>query len=293
MENSQPSKSPGPIFMDHLINQLSQFQAPEQTIEDLPRTQRGTQLEEKPPNPLSALPASQLAQVKPLMLTIHSLFPNDLLPALDILDRGLVQRFIREDRMDDPTAPSHSELEHSRDQEMTMNPSQNLKQNTKSDTSAQSEDIFFVISASSAPLPKPPGTSSPSTPGNVPPQTQTQTQTQEQIKGYEVRLHAWNCTCPTFALSAFRDPSRLNHQFEYPSGIHIADPDQSGNVYPYPYPFGGTLTSVRDRASPPICKHILACLLFIRCPGLFGGCGDGRCIISKEELAGWCAGFGG
>ncbi|KAJ6032441.1 hypothetical protein N7540_003173 [Penicillium herquei] len=285
MENP-PSKPPGPIFVDHLINQLSQFQAPEHTIEDIPRTQHGTQLEEKPPNPLSALPTSQLTQVKPLMLTIHSLFPNDLLPALDILDRGLVQRFIREDRVDNPS-PSELEHSHSQDQEMTMNPSQPLQQNTNTNA-AKPEDIFFVISASSAPLPRPPGTSSPSTPANVPTQ---QTQTQEQIKGYEVRLHAWNCTCPTFTLSAFRDLSRLNRQFEYPSAMHMADSDQSGDLYPYP--FGGTLTSPRDRASPPICKHILACLLFIRCPGLFGGCGDGRCIISKEELAGWCAGWGG
>ncbi|KAJ5738220.1 hypothetical protein N7493_001375 [Penicillium malachiteum] len=284
MENPQQSnlKPPGPIFVDNLINQLSQYQAPEQTIEEPPRTQHGTQ--EKPSNPLSALSASQLAKVKPLMLTIHSLFPNDLLPALDILDRGLVQRFIREDRLDNP---SHSSPQD-QDQEMT-NPSQPLEE-TKSDAS-QPEDMFFVISASSAPIPRPPGKSSPSTPGNVSTQqTQTQTQTQtEQVKGYEVRLHAWNCTCPTFTLSAFRDLSRLDH-LEYP-GMHIADSDQSGDVYPYP--FGGTLTSVRDKASPPICKHILACLLFIRCPGLFGGCGDGRCIISKEELAGWCAGWGG
>ncbi|KAJ5710694.1 hypothetical protein N7488_004850 [Penicillium malachiteum] len=278
MESPQPStlKPPGPIFVDNLINQLFQFQAPEKTLEEPPRTQHGAQ--EKPPNPLSALSASQLAQVKPLMLTIHSLFPNDLLPALDILDRGLVQRFIREDRVDNP---SHSSSQD-QDQEMT-NPSQTLEE-TKS---PQPEDIFFVISASSAPLTMPPGTSSPSTPGNVP--TKTQAQTQEQVKGYEVRLHAWNCTCPTFTLSAFRDLSRLDH-LQCPD-MYIADSDQSG--YVYPYPFGGTLTSVKDRASPPICKHVLACLLFIRCPGLFGGGGDGRCIISKEELAGWCAGWGG
>jgi hypothetical protein len=61
------------------------------------------------------------------------------------------------------------------------------------------------------------------------------------------------------------------------------------------YPFGGTLTCPTDRDSPPACKHILACVLFARCPGLFGDGGDdGRGVdVSMEELAGWCAGWGG
>jgi hypothetical protein len=56
---------------------------------------------------------------------------------------------------------------------------------------------------------------------------------------------------------------------------------------------GGTLARGTARVSPPTCKHILACILHARCPELFGVDADGKFIVSKEELAGWCAGWGG
>ncbi|KAL9614436.1 MAG: hypothetical protein Q9204_008833 [Flavoplaca sp. TL-2023a] len=42
------------------------------------------------PNPLVPSPPA----LKPLLLTLHVLFPNELLPALDLLDRRLVTRLI-------------------------------------------------------------------------------------------------------------------------------------------------------------------------------------------------------
>jgi len=165
--------------------------------------------------------------LKPLMLTLHCLFPNDLLPALDILDRKLVRRV----RVD-----------------------------------TRNTDIFLVISAS---IP-------PSLPG-------TSTSTMQE-KGYEVRLRAWNCSCPTFALSAYRDSqspaSAKNQSSTTTEGEHVA------------YSFGGTLARGTARFAPPVCKHILACILYARCPDLFGG-GDSTFVVSMEELAGWCAGWGG
>lgn len=44
-------------------------------------------------NPLVHAPPS----VKPLLLTLHVLFPNELLPALDLLDRKLVTKLILND----------------------------------------------------------------------------------------------------------------------------------------------------------------------------------------------------
>ncbi|KAJ6186315.1 hypothetical protein N7519_007616 [Penicillium mononematosum] len=164
--------------------------------------------------------------LKPLMLTLHCLFPNDFLPALDILDRKLVRRIVRSDHASPETAQ---------------------------------EDIFIVISAS------------------VPPSLPGSSTSQE--KGYEVRLRAWNCSCPTFTLSAYRDPQLPNH------------PTNEQNQLAYS--FGGTLARGTARVSPPTCKHILACILHARCPELFGVDGVGKFVISKEELAGWCAGWGG
>ncbi|KAJ6096751.1 hypothetical protein N7486_007497 [Penicillium sp. IBT 16267x] len=252
--------SPTAEFVDDLIQELAEFQAIGTHVNELdtPTTQSGPQ-EREQHNPLSGLSASQLTRVKPLMLTLHCLFPNDLLPALDILDRRLVQRLVREDRAI-TTVPEHQNTGQAETAHVY-------------DYNSQLEDIFFVISASAAPPQGAPSSTFP---------------TQEQLKGYEVRLHAWACTCPTFTLSAFRDiHSRMDVSAELPSGSVLRDLGHGC------YPFGGTLSCVTDRGSPPVCKHILACILFARCPGLFGGSGDGRRPVSVEELAGWCAGWGG
>jgi hypothetical protein len=179
-------------FIDHLIHQLSQF------------TTFSTDL-------------------KPLMLTLHCLFPNDLLPALDILDRRLVR------------------MVH-----------------------VNTDELFLVISAAPSLSGKP----------------------TIQEKGYEVRLQAWNCSCPTFALSAYRDPPVPEH--EHPDTDTETQPNPEEQVT---YPFGGILARGTARHTPPVCKHILACILHARCPDLFGG-GDSM-SVSVEELAGWCAGWGG
>ncbi|KAI5303483.1 Mitotic spindle checkpoint component mad2 [Ascosphaera pollenicola] len=43
-------------------------------------------------NVLKELPAAALSEVKPLLLTLHSIFPSELLLALDILDRRQIKR---------------------------------------------------------------------------------------------------------------------------------------------------------------------------------------------------------
>ncbi|KAJ5216774.1 hypothetical protein N7468_009782 [Penicillium chermesinum] len=221
-----------PRFVDQLITELIACHDPNASIDDA----RDAQAQ----NFLSTIAGPQLAQAKSLMLTLHCLFPNDLLPALDILDRRLVRRLVRADR--------------------TMADQRPRTEDT--------EDIFLVMSASSIPQP---GASS---------------TTHVPEKGYEVRLDAWNCTCPTFTLSAFRDlQTRASLPVESPSNPDMWwDQDE-----PRRYPFGGTLACAIDLASPPVCKHVLASLLFARSPQL-GGRGENLCLVSAEELAGWCAG---
>ncbi|KAJ5693306.1 hypothetical protein N7462_002729 [Penicillium macrosclerotiorum] len=269
----------GPEFIDILIHELAGFQAPSACIGinelDTPRRQQVHQ-EDQPQNPLARLAPSQLARLKPLMLTLHCIFPNDLLPALDILDRRLVRRFVRSDKKDAaPAEPGQDPTIAAEGQPLSVT----KKTNTDpKNATAPDEDMFFVISTSA--IPHQPGTTSSHLP------------TQEQEKGYETRLHAWNCTCPTFALSAFRDlGSRLGWMSaaQRPSDLAILRHRER----PVDYPFGGTLTCRTDRVSPPVCKHILACVLFARCPGLFGCDEDGRRLVSTEEMAGWCAGWGG
>ncbi|EPS27422.1 hypothetical protein PDE_02365 [Penicillium oxalicum 114-2] len=102
--NPPPAPLPtAPEFIDQLITKLSNIQplAPPQLQPDVTTTSIvGHRLKPVPApapapagsNVFSRLSPTQLAQVKPLLLTLHCLFPNDVLPALDILDRRLVQQ---------------------------------------------------------------------------------------------------------------------------------------------------------------------------------------------------------
>lgn len=332
-------------FIDQLINELASFQAdlPSNTTTELdpPRTQ-STRQPKPPQNELSRLSPTQLARVKPLLLTLHCLFPNDLLPALDILDRRLVQRIVvRGDKTNANAVPSAS-ASTQEDHQTVSSPGDNqgiqhdklntrINQTTLDDTTPENtlnEDlfgsVFLVTSASSAPAyPAPSSTTSTSTSTY----TTTTTTPQQPPKVYEVRLNAWNCTCPTFTLSTFRDLDFRLHSMSKPnlnlnpnsspsprssspppSNTAMLRDRNDGSAFTSTsaptsasasasavYPFGGTLTCPTDRDSPPACKHILACVLFARCPGLFGDGGheDRGVNISMEELAGWCAGWGG
>lgn len=283
-------------FIDQLISQLSSFQPELPTAEhDPPRTQT-THQPKQPQNALSGLSARQLAKVKPLLLTLHCLFPNDLLPALDILDRRLVQRIVvRGDKINAvPSAPTQDRTASPGNEEIrheTNTVYQNILDNTTDNTLDEDPFLFLVTSASSAPV-HPIAASGASSSSST-----TTPSTHEPQKVYEVRLNAWNCTCPTFILSAFRNLdsrqssiSKPNAPAEPPSdSAMLRDRDDRSAVYP----FGGTLTCTTDRASPPACKHILACVLFARCPLFSGGDADAGRGVSMEELAGWCAGWGG
>lgn len=253
-------------FADNLISELGYCQSkPESNANDAGATARHISHSQ---NLLSGLTGPQLAKAKSLMLTLHCLFPNDLLPALDILDRRLVRRIARADKANLATVA----LDHNRttDQTHTEHPGEAPISHDTQPPSA--EDIFLVMSASSIPQPTASST------------------THVHEKGYEVRLDAWNCTCPTFALSAFRDlQTRTGLPAELPSNAYIGwDQDE-----PRCYPFGGTLPCATDRASPPVCKHVLASVLFARCPQFEQDAGEHPCLVTEEELAGWCAGWGG
>ncbi|KAE8134066.1 hypothetical protein BDV38DRAFT_171021 [Aspergillus pseudotamarii] len=250
-DNALPSTT---RFIEHLISQLSERTAnPEDEVN--PERQR----------PFSAFSAGHAANVKQLMLTLHCFFPNELLLALDILDRGLVRRFMNEDccirspDTSEPISPSESTLNGRR---------------------PPLEDLFFVISMSTATSPSP----GESLPVSLRPNADQ--------KGYEVRLQAWNCTCPTFTFAAFRDLGPKLAGDDPPSGDISQSHHVPGMHY---YPFGGSLTRRSVRWSYPVCKHLLACVLAVRCPALSGPSADDhdRIVIGAQELGGWCAGWGG
>jgi hypothetical protein len=247
------------VFVTRIIAELSKFRPP--TIDEgdarshthtFVRNQQ--QQEQGKGNVFARLPASQLSALKPLMLTLHCLLPNELLPALDILDRKLVGRYYLVTERD---ADANTDTD-STEQKRKLNDDNNTNSNNNE---WPGEEHYFVRSTTTTAL----------------------------DKAYEVRLRAWNCTCPAFTLSVFRDPEPA--AIDVSSILSMAAQDELDEDCW----FGGTLARARSKtSSPPVCcKHLLACVLASRCPALFEDGVEEKHGISVEELAGWYAGWGG
>ncbi|KXT18541.1 hypothetical protein AC579_2278 [Pseudocercospora musae] len=105
------------------------------------------------------------------------------------------------------------------------------------------------------------------------PQTSRNQQRYEHINCYEVRLNAWSCSCPAFTFSAF-------------PATEAPAPPRSVDINAEAWTFGG-LTLGSDM---PVCKHLIACVLVENCQ-MFSHLVEEK-EITKEEMAGWAAGWG-
>ncbi|KAJ4362632.1 hypothetical protein N0V95_001437 [Ascochyta clinopodiicola] len=218
--------------------------------------------------------------VKKQLLSLQVLFPNEFLPSLDLLDRKLIARFLIGN-----AGPSST--------------------NPQSTPRIQTSDTYSNI-ASNSPTPNPPTASSPpQDPSHLTDTVHYVRSAQQRSSrystsydsttSYEVRLQAWNCTCPAFAFAAF--PSV--HP-EPPVSTYIASASTDSGDARNPsmdaaeseaskWIFGGVSLGT---GMPPVCKHLLACVLAERCSGVFGECVEER-RVSVETAAGWAAGWGG
>jgi hypothetical protein len=107
------------------------------------------------------------------------------------------------------------------------------------------------------------------------------------IIAYEVRLAAWNCSCPAFAYSAFGKGFRTALLLEnHPIASHDQEDSDRADSMAH---LGGVLT--RADTGVPICKHILAAFLGTAAPDMFG---KGVCTrdVDEAEAAGWAGGWG-
>lgn len=87
-DDHPPQLPSSPSFITSMIQELARLDAYVDPALDGPQNLDG-QLQ----SVLSLLPPDLLAQVKPLVLTLHCLFPDELLLALDILDRKMISRY--------------------------------------------------------------------------------------------------------------------------------------------------------------------------------------------------------
>ncbi|WEW61831.1 hypothetical protein PRK78_007327 [Emydomyces testavorans] len=267
----QPSILPSSsTFLTSIIRQLSAIVPPPSSTSPDP----------EPPaahhsNPLTSLPPETLSKTKPLLLTLHCLFPNELLLALDILDRKLVRRYISPDPHAS-TDPTHGAL--------------------------------FVLSSSSNPSTQP-VPSRPDARDNADVHPALSSTPHHHHAGlylpekyYEIHLHSWNCTCPAFTLASFlatADDGDISESDDH-GDAELQSPvllNNDDGVIARDWRFGGTLTRrVADGRSgdgtsysPAICKHLLACVLASQCPALFGH-GVEQVVVSEAEMAALYAG---
>jgi len=199
-------------------------------------------------NPL----ASANEETRSLILTLHTLFPNELLPALDLLDRGLVTRF----ELRSEPAPDDAHINDDAMREDLVTSEELLPHRSP----PKGKATYYVRSAQ-----------------QVAANARSRYRVDNPIY-YEVHVNAWSCSCPAFAFSAF--PAILSN--DQPAMID----DETDNGTDYGWRFGGVMRG----SDAPVCKHLLACTLIAHCEA-FASMAEER-GISADEMAGWAAGWG-
>ena len=205
---------------------------------------------------------------KPTLLTLHSLFPTILLPALDLLDRRLVTRLTLQDE--------------SREQAASVDTDERYINNRA---------IYYVKSNAH----HRDGRSRYSRGGDA------------GVTSYEVRTKAWNCTCAAFAFSAFNRPDTPIYESSYDCEADEGhDPmvnEDNGNddgmldVPEHHNDAGGKQGDWRwgglmlGDGEVPLCKHLLACVLTERWDVARKMIDERE--VGREEISGWTAGWGG
>lgn len=211
-------------------------------------------------NPLHDAPEP----VKRQLLSLQVLFPNEFLPALDLLDRRLVTRFCIDNSDPPPTGISSTASVPKADPNTAPpDPTPHLADTVHYVRSAQQRPSRFSTSF-------------------------------DTTASYEVRLSAWNCTCPAFAFAAFPsihpEPPIPTYTSHYESALtrDLAGAEPDTERAAIEWVFGGMSLG---EGIPPLCKHLLACVLAKRCKGVFGDCVEER-MVGVETAAGWAAGWG-
>ncbi|KAL7914465.1 hypothetical protein GGI35DRAFT_146872 [Trichoderma velutinum] len=195
------------------------------------------------------------------LLTLHVIFPSLLLPALDLLDRGLVTRLLVADesqKTPEAEAPASISPDGILKHGETENADEQYEDHTsKSRQLMDHEDQIRIYTVQSA----------------VSTTSRRKRHTPQTTKVYAVHLDAWSCSCVGFALDAYTnyDVTIINEKLQ-----NSPSPDLFGNLRL------DRLTSLEDF---PCCKHLLACLLAEKWRKTPGGHVQDR-YTTKEELAG-------
>lgn len=250
-------------FVTRLLDSIPSLQQHNSTVES---------------NPLSNVPEA----VKKQLLSLQVLFPNEFLPALDLLDRRLVTRFLigveePPSTSSNPSKIAHNAATSARDMQSTDNEPPNAMINDIISQSSEPivDTVHYVRSAQQ--------------------RSSRFSTSYDSTVTYEVRLRAWNCTCPAFAFAAFpavHPGSPLPVLTPRPKSSGKRDlHDEDGDAEmrrAVECMFGGVSLG---EDMPPVCKHLLACVLAEKCRSVFGEYMEQK-RVSMETAAGWAAGWG-
>ncbi|KAK3943562.1 Coproporphyrinogen III oxidase [Diplogelasinospora grovesii] len=300
-------------LLTSLINTISEIPVLQQPVH-LPEQQH----DDSPSNALKLVPPSH----RHLIVTLHVLFPGLLLPALDLLDRGLVQRIVvvvDDELFSGISTSKHSEPGAAGGEPKTRRGAANLK-NRRGGSGNNSS--FFYLVRSAAQLSSSAGghrrhrsKSRDGQHGHGPGKTDA------GGRMYMVRLGAWNCTCAAFAFAAFPpEPTpttviaQEQGQQQPPPGqqesstkegavgedrkviqqegveteteMETEEKMEKGASEEEEWSFGGYTLDVNiSGTAPPVCKHLLACLLADRWSAALGRYVVER-RVSRVEMAG-------
>lgn len=307
--SSSPSALPTPRqLLTSILNQISEIpapmapspgNAPAQNSSTRTRTDSFPERAREPPaNPLRLIELRH----RPLFTTLHVLFPSLLLPALDLLDRGLVTRLVSPDE----AAASAAEASHAAHQDdgsrETRQEDGGGSQVRESTAAPPPPSLVYLVRSAQKPTRRPYGGGGG---GDAPATTSASIATgSSNQRTYVVHTTAWNCTCAAFAFSAFPPlagaPTLLGPGHsgldDHPMsaiGIMVDDDgdnvDEEGEATMAPWQFGGVgfdgCAGAGAGGVPPCCKHLLACVLAERWE-----CGLGTYVarweVGREEMAG-------
>ena len=259
-------------------------------------------------NPLNNVPDATRKQ----LLSLQVLFQNEFVPALDLLDRRLVTRFRicdGEELAARATGAEQRDATTAQDVQMVDNEEILLPHHESAQTE-QPDTHTPAGNTNESPAPDEPSNHTATTTAPEPSNLNTIyyvrsaqhrpsrfSTSYDTLATYQVRLLGWNCSCPAFAFAAFPAGQTaplvpLDTSAHSVESHQLYDPAQRAEDRTkeegMEWIFGGM--SLGD-GMPPVCKHLLACVLAERCKGLFGGLVEER-DVSVEEAAGWAAGWG-
>jgi hypothetical protein len=323
------SLPPSRTFVTKLLNSLPQ----------LPPSPAGTDANVNATNPAAPsgnVLASVPEGVRKKLLALHVLFPNECLPALDLLDRRLVSRFLIRRKPIDGAAPLGATVAEDAAQATSdlrvvvekdgarLSPDVATEEAQQPRTQRETSALYTVTAAGrvgspdavlgsgvrdpvpltdfTTQLPQIPIDQARRIEGDgrlaygdtvyyvrsAQQRSSRHHSSYESVSVYEVRLKSWNCSCPAFAFSAF--PSSLSPvatHFDLKDRILEDAAAAAEGMEDGGWAFGGTSLG---ESMPPVCKHLLACVLVERV-AMFRGYVE-ETTVSVEEAAGWAAGWG-